>query len=225
MLVQHALETTGARRVTLYRPVPRGRRWHIASHFDDGSYYYGLASPETLVLAKKPYERRQSIKLGQAGDRASDPALPRLSELGLKNYLGLPVIASGVAVATLEVVDVAQADNLDEYETALEQAAMALGTRLASEAGRGDWSAGGRDDQALNERSMLDLVLRPPATTDELIEVTPAEWSLLNQINGERALGQVAAGIGMPLAEAVKLVQTLMERGLLRMGKEARRRI
>jgi hypothetical protein len=48
MVVQHAQNETGARRVSFFRPVTRGRRWHVATVLGDGTFYYGLACPETL---------------------------------------------------------------------------------------------------------------------------------------------------------------------------------
>jgi hypothetical protein len=223
MLVQHALESTGARRVTLYRPVPRGRRWHISTVLDDGCFYYGLVTPETLTLSRAAGDRRRPVML--SSDLPVDPGLPPLSELGLKSYLGVPIVIEGNAVAIVEAIDVAQPDNLDQYATSLEQAVTSLANRFATDAQREAWDRSARPDQGLTEQSVLDLVLRPPSDVDDTIEITPPEWSLLNQLNGERPLAAVARETGMPIAQVTRLASSLLERGLLRIGRENRRRV
>jgi len=223
MLVQHALESTGARRVTLYRPVPRGRRWHISTVLDDGCFYYGLVAPETLMLSRAAGDRRRPVML--SADHPVDIGLPPLSELGLKSYLGVPIVIEGNAVAIVEAIDVAQPDNLDQYATSLEQAVTSLANRFATDAQREAWDRSARPDQGLTEQSVLDLVLRPLSDADDTIEITPPEWSLLNQLNGERPLAAVARETGMPIAQVTRLASSLLERGLLRIGRENRRRV
>ena len=223
MLVQHALESTGARRVTLYRPVPRGRRWHISTVLDDGCFYYGLVAPETLMLSRAAGDRRRPVMLST--DLPVDPDVPPLSELGLKSYLGVPIVIEGNAVAIVEAIDVAQPDNLDQYATSLEQAVTSLANRFATDAQREAWDRSARPDQGLTEQSVLDLVLRPLSDADDTIEITPPEWSLLNQLNGERPLAAVARETGMPIAQVTRLASSLLERGLLRIGRENRRRV
>jgi hypothetical protein len=223
MLVQHALESTGARRVTLFRPVPRGRRWHISTVLDDGCFYYGLVAPETLVISRAAADKKRPIMLG--GDQPSDSTVPQLSELGLKSYLSVPIVVSGSAVATVEAIDVAQADNLERYATSLEQAVTSLANRFATETQRDTWNRSDSPNQGLTEQSVLDLVLRPPAEAEETIEISPTEWSILNQLNGERSLSVVAKETGLPAAQVVGLASSLLERGLVRVGRENRRRV
>lgn len=223
MLVQHALSTTGGRRATLFRPVPRGRRWHVATALDDGSFYYGLVAPETLALSMVACDRKSSVTLSV--DHSYDPALPQLSELGLKSYLGVPIILNGNAVAVIEAVDVAQIDDLDRHAATLEQAAVALADRLASEGNAQTWNRSGGGANRLGEQTVLDLVLRLPVEIDDGIEVSPAEWSILHQLNGERTLGTVAQASGMTYAQVDQLATALLDRGLARIGKENRRRV
>jgi hypothetical protein len=223
MLVQHALETTGARRVSLLRPVPRGRRWHVSTVLDDGGFYYGLVAPETLVLSRAAGTRMKPIMLG--GDYPDDPRLPRLSELGLRSYLGVPILVNDTAVAVVEAVDVAQADNLERYATSLEQAVTALANRFATEAQRDAWRRADEPQSGLTEQSVLDLVLRPPAEADDAIEISPAEWAILNQLNGERQLGAIAQASRMTMSQVTNLASSLLERGLVRVGRENRRRV
>src|SRR4051795_12658173 len=71
MLIQHAIETTGARRVSLYRPVPRGRRWHVSTAMADGCFYYGLVAPETLVISRSAGDRKKAVLL--SADHPNDP--------------------------------------------------------------------------------------------------------------------------------------------------------
>lgn len=223
MLVQHAMETTGARRVTLVRPVPRGRRWHIATVVEDGCFYYGLVAPESLVLSRYAYGRSRPTVLSL--DQPADPALPTLSELGYRSYLGVPVVVSGQTVALVEAVDVSHSGQIDRYLDALDKAAGALADRLAFETNTGAWSPNGGAGKGLTESSQLDLVLRPPVEDDEPFEIAPAEWSVINQLDGERPLGAVAASLGMPFPQVSRIAASLLERGLVRHGRENRRRV
>ena len=61
MVVQHARESTGARRVSFFRPVQRGRRWHVATLLQDGSFYYGLAAPDTLQWPRQAFDQKRPI--------------------------------------------------------------------------------------------------------------------------------------------------------------------
>lgn len=223
MLVQHALSTTGARRATLLRPVPRGRRWHVATALDDGSFYYGLVAPETLALSVVACDRKAAVTLSV--DRSYDPALPQLSELGLKSYLGVPIILNGNAVAVVEAIDVSQPDDMDRHAVTIEQAVSALADRLASEGHAQTWNRSGGGANRLNEQTVLDLVLRLPVEIDDGVEVSPAEWSILHQLNGERTLGHVAHSVGMTMAQVEHIATTLLDRGLARIGRENRRRV
>ncbi|MER3438669.1 MAG: hypothetical protein C4346_14360, partial [Chloroflexota bacterium] len=78
--------------------------------------------------------------------------------------------------------------------------------------------------QGLDEAVVLDLVLQPPGDPDAVFEISPQEWALLNQLNGERSLGMAAAAAGMSLSVATTVATSLLERGLIRIGREDRRR-
>jgi hypothetical protein len=151
--------------------------------------------------------------------------LPRLSELGLKSYLGVPIAVNGTAVAVVEAIDVAQPDNLERYATSLEQSVTVLANRFATEAQRDAWRRVDEPQSGLTEQSVLDLVLRPPGEADDAIEISPAEWAILNQLNGERQLGAIAQASRLATSQVTNLASSLLERGLVRVGRENRRRV
>lgn len=223
MLVRHVLDTIGARRVTLLRPVPRGRRWHVATGLEDGCFYYGLVAPESLGLSWAACERKVPVLLG--GDEPVDQDLPQLSELRIKSYLGVPVIASSRAVAMIEAIDLARPEDLQLHTTTLVKAVAALADRLATENQGDTWKASDSSSGQIDETTLLDLVLRPESDEDEMMEITVADWSIIHLIDGERTLGAIAQESGLQLSQAVSLVEKLLGRGLLRIGLENRRRL
>jgi hypothetical protein len=223
MLLQHAMDTTGARRVTLFRPVPKGQRWHAATVLDDGGFYYGLIAPDSLVLPMSAYHQKRALIL--AADRPHDPTLPRPTDLGFKTYLGVPVVSGGEVVAVIEAVDVARAEDLDRHADAMEHAVDALADALATESRRHGWRPAGTPAHGLTETTILDLVLRPPIEADDTFEVSPQEWLILNQIDGVRQLGDVSAAAGIQFGIASAVAASLLERGLIRVGRENRRRL
>lgn len=222
MLLQHAKETTGAHRVTLFRPVPKGQRWHAATVLDGGGFYYGLIAPESLVLPMSAYHHKRTLIL--AADRPHEPTLPRPSDLGFTSYLGVPVINNDDVVAVIEAVDVAHTEDLDHHAEVLEQAVNALAEALAAEGRRHGWRPTTSPSRGLTETTVLDLVLRPPIDLDDTFEVSPQEWLLINQLDGERELGIAATSAGMQFAVAATVAASLLERGLIRSGLETRRR-
>jgi GAF domain len=223
MLIQHALETTGARRVTLLRPIPRGQRWHAATVLEDGYFYYGLIAPDTLVLPMVAYHQKRPVML--AADRPHEPSLPLPSDLGFRSYLGVPVVSEGEVVAVIEAVDLARADDLERNAAALEQAVAAVAEALAADRRRHGWRPPGTPAHDLTETAILDLVLRPPVGADDTFEVSPQEWLLLNQLNGERPLVDAATAAGIQFGVASTVAASLLERGLIRVGRENRRRL
>jgi GAF domain len=223
MLVRHALETTGARRVTLLRPVPRGRRWHVATGLDDGCFYYGLVAPESLVLSRAACERKVPVMLG--GNEPVDQSLPQVAELGIKSYLGVPVVAGGRAVAVVEAIDVSRPEEFEFHTSTLEKAVAALADRLATENQGDTWRASDSGSSQITETTLLDLVLRPEAGEDEAMEITAAEWAVVHLIDGQRKLGAIAQEAGLQLPQVVSLVEKLLGRGLIRIGLENRRRL
>ncbi|GIW03460.1 MAG: hypothetical protein KatS3mg059_0080 [Thermomicrobiales bacterium] len=223
MLIQHILESTRARQVSLLRPVPKGERWHVAMVFEDGGWYYGLIVPNQLVLPMVAYHQKQPVIL--APDRRRDPALPRPAALGIRSYLAVPVLSDGNVVAVIEAVDVARPEDLDRYATSVQQAAIGLIDHLATESQRHGWRASRAPGQGLDEAVVLDLVLQPPGDADTPFEVSPQEWALLNYLNGERSLGAAAAAAGLSLGVAATVATSLLERGLIRIGREDRRRL
>jgi GAF domain-containing protein len=222
MLIQHVLESTRARFVSLFRPVPRGERWHVTTVFEDGGFYYGLVVPSQLLLPMTAARQKQPVLL--APDRPRDPGLPRPAALGVRSYLAVPVLSGGEVVAVLEAVDVARPEELDRYATSAQQAALVLIEHLAAESQRHGWRPSRAPGQGLDEAVVLDLVLQPPGDADAGFEISPQEWALLNQLDGERSLGMAAAAAGLSLSIASTVATSLLERGLIRIGREDRRR-
>lgn len=223
MLIQHVLESTRARHVSLLRPVPKGERWHVTMVFEDGGSYYGLIVPSQLVLPMAAYHQKQPVLL--APDRPRDPTLPRPAALGIRSYLAVPVLTEGEVVAVIEAVDVARPEELDRYATSVQQAARVLIEHLAAESQRHGWRPSHAPGQGLDEAVVLDLVLQPPGDADATFEISPQEWALLNQLNGERSLGAAAAAAGLSIGIAATVATSLLERGLIRIGREDRRRL
>jgi hypothetical protein len=223
MLLQHAMQTTGARRVTLFRPVPKGQRWHAATVLDDGGYYYGLIAPDSLVLPMSAYHQKRALILSP--DRPHEPSVPRPSDLGFTSYLGVPVISGGEVVAVIEAVDVARVEEMERHADSLEQAVDALAEALAAESRRHGWRPTGTPSHGLTETTILDLVLRPPIEADDTFEVSHQEWLILNHFDGELSLGDVAAAVDIQFGVASTVAASLLERGLIRVGRESRRRL
>ena len=220
MLVQHALEATGAPRVTFFRPVPHSQRWHTVTVLRDGGFYYGLVAADHLVLPMVAYHERKPLLLGP--DRPHAIPAPRVEELGFRSYLGLPLVVQERVLAVLEAVDVSQAELLDRYAGSLQEALSALTSALSDvESATG---AAAVPTEGVVETTVLDLVLRPPVNEDATFEVLAEEWALLAHLDGSRPLGDVAGAAGVPLPQACGIVAGLLERGLIRTGREDRRR-
>jgi hypothetical protein len=225
MVVQHARESTGARRVSIFRPVARGRRWHVATMLQDGSFYYGLAAPETLQWPRQTFDQKRPFL---ADDRNHVPVSgPRPVELGITSYVCVPVLSGGRAVAVMEAVDLPEEEDLEHYSAQLETSAAVLGTGLDDGANDAEDSnvEGSANAHDLGPTTIVDLVLRQPYDADEAFEVTPAEWSLIANANGERSIKQLADVTAMPVGQIISLASALIERGLVRTGKENRRRL
>lgn len=225
MVVQHGQQATKARHVSFMRPVSRGRRWHIATVLEDGTFYYGLASPETLGWPRLAFEQRRAMLYDTDTNRPIGG--PELGELGMRSYVAVPVLANGHAVAVLEAVDVAKTGDLTYFSSQLEETAAAVAQRLHEQSRDADGvpHAGGGSQIELTVDSIVDLVLRQPYEVDETFEVSPTEWSVLNEVDGERSLRSVAEQASMPVSQVLATASALVERGLLRLGKENRRRL
>ena len=220
-VLQYAQDATKARRVTFYRPIARGRRWHVATLLPDGGFFYGLVAPESLGWPRWTAEEKRRRLV----ERHDEPDGERLRDLGVQSYLGVPVLVSGATVAVMEAIDVAEPELLDHYARLLEEAVAGLGRRLADES-EATGVVGARSSHiALSPDSVLDLVLRQPYEVDESFEVSPNEWAVLNHLNGERKLSEVAQLGDISVAQASAVASALVERGLVRFGRENRRRL
>jgi GAF domain-containing protein len=145
----------------------------------------------------------------------------------LRSYLGVPVLADGRSVAVIEAVDVNQTGELEYYSSQLEETASTLAQRLDDDNKQIEDAQvkPGSSDLELNADSIVDLVLRQPYEVDETFEVAPTEWAVLNCVNGERQLRAVAEQASMPISQVVSVTSALVDRGLIRVGKENRRRL
>ncbi len=149
----------------------------------------------------------------------------RLRALGIQSYLSVPVLVAGSTVAVMEAIDIAEPDQLDHYAGLLEEAVAGLGQRLADESEATDLKDTGSSQLGLSPDSVLDLVLRQPYEVDESFEVSPNEWAVLNHLNGDRKLSEVANLGGISMGQASAVANALVERGLVRFGRENRRRL
>jgi GAF domain-containing protein len=222
ILIQQVLEETGARRVTLYRPISRGQRWHAATALADGGHYYGLVPPESVVLPMIAYTQRRPIIWSAAAHHEIPP--PRPDEFGYRSYVGVPLVDDGAVVAIVEAVDFTQADQIDRHVTVIEQRLSSLGKVTAIETQQTPVQAEPIVTHGLTETTILDIVLRPPLDPDDVIEVSPQEWMLINELNGERPLSETAVAAGLATPQAITTAAALLERGLIRVGRENRRR-
>ena len=126
----------------------------------------------------------------------------------------------------IEAVDVNQTGDLEHYSAQLEETASTIAQRLDDQNKQVDGSAApGSGDLELSSDAIVDLVLRQPYEVDETFEVAPAEWSVLNGVNGDRPLRAVAEQANMPVSQVARDLAALLERGLIRLGKENRRRL
>ena len=225
MVVQHAHQVSGARRISLFRPVARGRRWHVATMLADGSFYYGLAAPETLRWPKTAFDQKRPFLLD---DNGHSPAVgPGAGEYGLSSYISIPVMSGGKPVAVIEAVDVRQTSDLEYYSAQLEESATTLAPGLDAGDAEPDESTsaptGTHGDLTAN--SIIDLVLRQPYDVDDAFEITSLEWVVVANATGDRTIKAVADATAMPVSQVISLAATLIDRGLLRTGKENRRRL
>jgi hypothetical protein len=223
-MIHQIMEETGARRVTLYRPIPKGQRWHAATALGDGSRYYGLVAPEAVVLPMIAFTQRRSIVWSPTSNH--EIPSPRPDEFGYDSYVGVPLLKAGEVVAVVEAVDFEQSDHLDRYVGAIEKQMASLGRieQTAFDQPAAAPSPAAPLTHGLTEASVLDLVLRPPIDPDAVIEVSPDEWNLINQLNGERQLAENARAAGMEPSQAITVAAVLLGRGLIREGRENRRR-
>ena len=229
MLVQHALETTRARRVSLLRPTARGQRWNIVTALSDGAFHYGLVSPDSLGLPMAAYLERRPVVFGPEHPFAPPPfPVSPPSNLGIRSYLGLPLLIGSEVVAVLEVVNVANPDLIDRHLTGLEPALVQLTLALADEARTAQadgWASQAPSAPvALELTTVCDLVLRPTGDPDEPFTVAPDEWRLLLHLDGTRTIESAASAAGLAPQAAANVAARLLERGLIRLGKEPRRR-
>jgi hypothetical protein len=152
---------------------------------------------------------------------------PDLAQAGLRSYISVPVIADGRAVGALEAVDVQQPGDLDRYSAQLEETVCGIAQSLNNHSKQVAENTGPSDsnDHELTADAIVDLVLRQPYEVDETFEVAPNEFAVLNFANGDRPLRIIAEQAALSLSQAVSTSLSLIDRGLLRIGKENRRRL
>jgi hypothetical protein len=225
-LIRQVLQDTNARRVTIFRPITRGQRWHAATALADGSLYFSLVPPESVVLPMAIFTQRRSM-VWNATSRHEIPP-PRPDEFGYRSYVGAPLINDGEVVAVVEAVDFAQADQVERHLSVVEARLSTLGNVNPVDTPRTPTQTVSPPPEAsthgLTEETVLDLVLRPSIDPDSVIEIAPQEWMLVNQLNGERPLSESASAAGLATQQAISVAALLLERGLIKIGRENRRR-
>lgn len=221
MIIQHAQQSTKAKRVSLYRPVVRGHRWHVATILSDGAFAYTSAALETLNWPKRTVGSKQR----QVLDRHHPQDGRALTELSLRSYVGVPIMAEGTVVGVIEAVDVLPIEELPNVASMLEELVAPFGPRLIEQESAGAAASTGSNPLGLQADTMLDLVLRQPYEQDDTFEVSPSEFEVLNYLNGDRTLAEVAVMAALPLDKATAIAGQLVERGLARIGRENRRRL
>ena len=129
--------------------------------------------------------------------------------------------------AVIEAVDVNQTGELEYYSSRLEESASTLAQRMDDQNKQVDEAQAqpGSTELELTADSIVDLVLRQPYEVDETFEVAPTEWAILTCANGDRSLRVISEQSKMPISQVVAVTTALVERGLIRMGKENRRRL
>jgi hypothetical protein len=90
--------------VTFYRPIVRGRRWHVATLLRDSGFFYGLVAPESLGWPRQTADD----KCRRMVERHDEPDGDRLRQLGIRSYLSVPVLVAGSTVAVMEAIDIAE---------------------------------------------------------------------------------------------------------------------
>jgi hypothetical protein len=225
-LIQQVLQETSARRVTIFRPIARGQRWHAATALADGGLYFSLVPPESVVLPMAVFTQRRSLVWN--GVSRHEIPQPRPDEFGYRSYVGAPLLSGGEVVAIVEAVDFAQADQVERHLSVVETRLSSLGKVETADSPRTSTQtvspAPAASTHGLTEETVLDLVLRPSMEPDEVIEIAPQEWMLINQLNGERPLAETASAAGLPTQQAISVAALLLERGLIKIGRENRRR-
>jgi hypothetical protein len=138
------------------------------------------------------------------------------------------LINGGEVVAIVEAVDFAQADQVEQHLSVVETRLSSLGKVDPIDTPRTPTQTVSPPPAApthgLTEETVLDLVLRPSMNQDAVIEIAPQEWMLINQLNGERQLSETATAAGLSTQQAISVAAVLLERGLIKIGRENRRR-
>jgi len=210
MLVQYALETTGARRVTLFRPIPRSKRWHTVTVLADGGFHYGLIAPDSLVMPMTVFTERRVVLLGGANRSSPPPRQPGTTHFS--SYLGLPLLDGNRVIAVLEAIDVASTDKLDQYAESLAEALTALTIALSEDEER---VPSLDQERALTGDAVVALVARPPLSSEETFEVMGPEWAVLAHIDGVQTLAELAVASKLGLPQTKTIAAGLVSRGLL----------
>jgi len=210
MLVQHALETTGARRVTLFRPIPRSKRWHTATVLADGGFYSGLIAPESLVMPITIYVERRAGLQGGANRPALPPRQPGTTHA--RSCLGLPLPDGNHEIAVLEVIDVASTDKLDQYVESLNEVLTAFTAALGEDEER---MPSLDQDRDLTGDEIVALVARPAVSSEETFEVMGLEWAAPAHFDGVQSLADIGVASKLGLAQTETITADLVSRGLL----------
>jgi len=223
MVLQHTIESTNARRATFFRPIARAKRWQTVTVLEDGGFHYGLIAPESVPLAMLAVGDREPVLIGPEHDAHLPFAMPEAP--GFTSYVAMPLIVGDQVVGVIEVIDLGEPKQLGRAVENLRSTFDDLGSELANETlleTQGSATLPTRHD--LTDETVLDLVLHPPVDEDATFTVSPDEWAILMHLDGERNILGIARAAHLPREEVVQRAARLLERGLIRIGRENRRR-
>ncbi|MDQ3044336.1 MAG: hypothetical protein M3R06_04170 [Chloroflexota bacterium] len=237
MVLQHALESTNAHRVTLFRPPPKGHRWSSVTLFADGAYFYGPIEPAALLLPMLVQNQKSALLLGP--DHAPPDAVSLIGDLSrafggassTATYLGLPLLVGSTVTGVLEVVDVAQTDKLQQYAESIGLALQPLAVSLMIEARPRETQiqpkalAPSAAPAAVGGVAAIvpHLLARPNLNPGADLTITAEEWLIISSIDGVRNMAAIAATSETTLPQAKEIAARLIRRGLLRIEPGDRR--
>ena len=223
MVLQHSIELTNARRATFFRPIARAKRWQTVTVLEDGGFHYGLIAPESVPLAMLAATDREPVLIGPEHDARLPFAMPE--DPGFTSYVAMPLVAADHLVGVLEIIDLGEPKQLgravENLRATLDDLSQGLGNESLLET-QGSATLPTRHD--LTDETVLDLVLHPPVDEDATFTVSPDEWAILMHLDGERTVIGIARTARLPRDEVVHRAARLLERGLIRIGRENRRR-
>ena len=178
----------GARRVSFYRPVERGRRWHVATMLADGSFY--SVSPVRTPWDGPGLPRTAPI----AGDRRGRrPSGRRTDTLGTRHALviGVPVLWPSDRWPCSRGGYPGAGNPRGIFNPSWRRLSAGLPSVLTTRASNSNRRRASRFGGAGTQcRFSCRSGPAPAVEVDETFEVTPGELAVLNFASGDRGSGQ-----------------------------------